>query len=84
MTLPTDTENPSADSRPRRQKGGNKTARNVLLGFAAAVVVIGLVCGLYLFNLAQTFNNGTTKIDAAFPEESTRPQRLSRSTVRRP
>ncbi|AMB41446.1 MULTISPECIES: LCP family protein [Paenarthrobacter] len=75
MTLPTNTENPPADSRPRRQKGGNKTARNVLLGFAAAVVVIGLVCGLYLFNLAQTFNNGTTKIDAAFPEESTRPQK---------
>lgn len=75
MTLPTDTENASADSRPRRQKKGNKTARNVLLGFAAVVVVVGLVCGLYLFNLAQTFNNGTSKIDSAFPEESTRPQK---------
>ncbi len=47
----------------------------MLLGFAAVVVVVGLVCGLYLFNLAQTFNNGTSKIDSAFPEESTRPQK---------
>ncbi|MFJ4029169.1 LCP family protein [Paenarthrobacter sp. NPDC089989] len=75
MTLPTDTESSSTESRPRRQKSGKKTARNVLLGFAAVVVVVGLVCGLYLFNLAQTFNNGSSKIDAAFPEESTRPQK---------
>ncbi|MFJ4209614.1 LCP family protein [Paenarthrobacter sp. NPDC089675] len=75
MTLPTDTENTSRESRPRRQKRGNKTARNVLLGFAAVVLVVGLVCGLYLFNLAQTFNNGSNKIDSAFPEESTRPQK---------
>lgn len=75
MTLPTDTENTSRESRPRRQKRGNRTARNVLLGFAAVVLVVGLVCGLYLFNLAQTFNNGSNKIDSAFPEESTRPQK---------
>lgn len=75
MTLPTDTETPSAESRPGRQKSGKKTARNVLLGFAAAVLVAGLIGGAYIFNLAQTFNSGTTKIDAAFPEESTRPQK---------
>ncbi|MCF3137982.1 LCP family protein [Paenarthrobacter sp. AR 02] len=75
MTLPTDTETPSAESRPRRQKSGKKTARNVLLGFAAAVLVAGLIGGAYIFNLAQTFNSGTTKIDSAFPEESTRPQK---------
>ncbi|WP_284986348.1 LCP family protein [Arthrobacter sp. fls2-241-R2A-172] len=75
MTHPTDTDAPSADSRPRRQKKGNKTARNVLLGFAAAVLIAGLVGGAYIFNLAQTFNSGTTKIDSAFPEESTRPQK---------
>ncbi|MCX8456781.1 LCP family protein [Paenarthrobacter ureafaciens] len=76
MTLPTDAENFSSKPRSRRRKGGTKTTRNVLLGFAAAVVVVGLVCGLYIFNLAQTFNNGTTKIEAAFPEESTRPQKV--------
>ncbi|MFE4196507.1 LCP family protein [Paenarthrobacter sp. NPDC056912] len=75
MTLPTDTETPSVDSRPRRQKSGKKTARNVLLGFAAAVLVADLIGGAYIFNLAQTFNSGTTKIESAFPEESTRPQK---------
>lgn len=75
MTLPTDTETPSAESRPRRQKSGKKTTRNVLLGFAAVVLVAGIIGGAYIFNLAQTFNSGTTKIDAAFPEESTRPQK---------
>ncbi|MET4540535.1 LCP family protein required for cell wall assembly [Arthrobacter bambusae] len=75
MTLPTDTQTPSAESRPRRQKSGKKTARNVLLGFVAAVLVAGLVGGAYVFNLAQTFNSGTTKIETAFPEESTRPQK---------
>jgi anionic cell wall polymer biosynthesis LytR-Cps2A-Psr (LCP) family protein len=75
MTLPTDTQTPSSESRPRRQKSGKKTARNVLLGFAAAVLVAGLVGGAYVFNLAQTFNSGTTKIETAFPEESTRPQK---------
>ncbi|TVU62367.1 LytR family transcriptional regulator [Paenarthrobacter nitroguajacolicus] len=75
MTLPTETETPSEESRPRRQKSGKKTARNVLLGFAAAVLVAGLIGGAYIFNLAQTFNSGTTKIETAFPEESTRPQK---------
>ncbi|XAS71250.1 LCP family protein [Micrococcaceae bacterium Sec5.1] len=73
MTHPIDTEAVATDSRPRRQKSSKKTARNVLLGFAAAVVIIGLVCGLYIFNLAQTFNSGTTKIENAFPDEATRP-----------
>jgi len=73
MTHPIDTEAVATDSRPRRQKSSKKTARNVLLGFAAAVVIIGLVCGLYVYNLAQTFNSGTTKIEAAFPDETTRP-----------
>ncbi|MDR6987980.1 LCP family protein required for cell wall assembly [Paenarthrobacter nitroguajacolicus] len=75
MTLPTDTQNSSAEDGSHRGKSGKKTARNVLLGFAAAVLVIGLVAGAYIFNLAQTYNSGTTKIDAAFPEESTRPQK---------
>lgn len=80
MTLPTETEATSAASPSRRHKNGKKTARNVLLGFAAAVLVVGLVAGAYIFNLAQTFNTGTTKIEAAFPEESTRPQKSGTAT----
>lgn len=75
MPLPTDTENSPAESRPRRQRQGKKTVRNVLLGFAAAVLIAGLIGGIYLANLAQTFNSGTTKIETAFPQESTRPQK---------
>ncbi|BCW59983.1 MULTISPECIES: LCP family protein [Micrococcaceae] len=75
MTLPTDTDNSPEVSPSGHRKSGKKTARNVLIGFAAAVLVIGLVAGAYVFNLAQTFNSGTTKIDVAFPDESTRPQK---------
>jgi LCP family protein required for cell wall assembly len=81
MTLPTETHNPSAESSSHRPKNGKKTARNVLLGFAAAVLIVGLVAGVYVFNLAQTFNSGTTKIDNAFPEESTRPQKAAGNTA---
>ncbi|MGP0224872.1 LCP family protein [Paenarthrobacter sp. NCHU4564] len=75
MTLPTEIENAEPESRPRRQKNPKKTARNVLLGFAAVVLIAGIIGGAYIYNLAQTFNSGTTKIDSAFPEESLRPQK---------
>ncbi|SEI41575.1 transcriptional attenuator, LytR family [Arthrobacter sp. yr096] len=81
MTLPTESRNPSAEPSSRPPKNGKKTARNVLLGFAAAVLIVGLVAGAYVFNLAQTFNSGTTKIDNAFPEESTRPQKAAGNTA---
>ncbi|MGO4247966.1 LCP family protein [Paenarthrobacter sp. RAF54_2] len=77
MTLPTDTENAETKSRPRRQKSPKKTARNVLIGFAAVVLIAGLIGGGYLYNLAQTFNSGTTKIESAFPDEATRPQKTA-------
>ena len=75
MTHPTDTVNHTTESLRRRRQPAKRTARNVLIGFAAAVLIAGLIGGAYLFNLAQTFNSGTTKIDSAFPEESTRPQK---------
>lgn len=75
MTLPTDTETAETESRPRRQKSPKRTARNVLIGFAAVVLLAGLIGGAYLYNLAQTFNSGTTKIESAFPDEATRPQK---------
>lgn len=77
MTLPADQET-TATERPRRAgKPPRKTVRNVLLGFAAAVLVAGLLGGAYVFNLAQTFNAGTTKIESAFPDESTRPPKTA-------
>lgn len=62
---------------PRRQnrQQNKRTGRNVLLGFATAVLVVGLIAGGYLFNLAQTFNSKTSEIEAAFPDESKRPQK---------
>lgn len=71
MTHSADAQTAEHDTRPRREKSQKKTARNVLLGFAAAVLVIA--CGAYVFKLARTFNTGTTKIENAFPDEATRP-----------
>lgn len=56
---------------PRKKK--SHTARNVLLGFLAVVLVAGTISGVYLYNLANSFNTKTQKIEHAFPEESTRP-----------
>ncbi|GEB17734.1 transcriptional regulator [Paenarthrobacter aurescens] len=81
MTLSSHAQNPSAEKGSRRQKSAKKTARNVLLGFAAAVLVVGLIAGAYVFNLVQTFNAGSTTIENAFPEESTRPQKAENNTA---
>ncbi|MCM0615317.1 LCP family protein [Paenarthrobacter sp. TYUT067] len=80
MTLPTPAQNRSAGRRSHSPKS-RKTARNVLLGFAAAVLVVGLIAGAYVFTLVQTFNSGSTKIENAFPEESTRPQKADGNTA---
>ncbi|MHC5560388.1 LCP family protein [Kocuria sp. U4B] len=50
-----------------------RTVRNVLLAFLAVVVIAALVAGLYVWNLARTFDSGTRTIDGAFPAESARP-----------
>lgn len=77
MTLPADQETTATERSCRGGKRPRKTARNVLLGFAAVVLVAGLIGGAYIFNLAQTFNAGTTKIESAFPDESTRPPKTA-------
>ncbi|ABM08587.1 putative cell envelope-related transcriptional attenuator domain protein [Paenarthrobacter aurescens TC1] len=81
MTLSNHAQNPSAEYGSHRTKKGKKTTRNVLLGFAAAVLLLGLVAGSYVFNLMQSFNSGSTKIHNAFPEESTRPQKAEGNTA---
>lgn len=39
----------------------------------AVLVVVGVVGGVYASRLANSFNDNATKIEQAFPEESTRP-----------
>ncbi|OFI39666.1 transcriptional regulator [Arthrobacter sp. SW1] len=63
-------ESAPEETAPQRKK---RTARNVLLGFLAVVLIAGVVSGFYVYNLANSFNTKTQKIENAFPEESTRP-----------
>lgn len=56
--------------RPRRAK---KTGRNTLLVILGLFVVAAIVSGIFVVNLANSFNSQTQKIAQAFPEESTRP-----------
>lgn len=48
-------------------------ARTVLLGFLGVFLIVALISGTYLFNLANTFNTESHKLDAAFPAEKGRP-----------
>lgn len=48
--------------------------RAVLLVLLALVIIIPASAGAYLFNLGRIFDSETTKIENAFPDESTRPQ----------
>ena len=48
--------------------------RAVLLVLLALVILIPAAAGAYLFNLGRIFDSETTKIENAFPAESTRPQ----------
>lgn len=48
--------------------------RAVLLVLLALVILIPASAGAYLFNLGRIFDSETTKIENAFPAESTRPQ----------
>ncbi|MCU6479918.1 LCP family protein [Arthrobacter sp. A2-55] len=60
---------PSTGDTPRR----NRTARYVLLGFLAFFVLAVVVSGVFVFNLANSFDTKAQKIDQAFPAESLRP-----------
>jgi LCP family protein required for cell wall assembly len=77
MTLPLGTQNHIKETDPRPAKTRKRRrGRSVLIAVAAAVLIATLVAGGYLFNLARTFDSNTEKIDSAFPDESTRPQKL--------
>lgn len=77
---PPNSQDTVAPSRSRDRQKSKRTGRNVLLGFAAAVLIAGLVAGGYVLNLAQTFNSAAGDIETAFPDESTRPQKTGSAT----
>jgi polyisoprenyl-teichoic acid--peptidoglycan teichoic acid transferase len=76
MTHPIDSEDITAETRSRGRRPGKKSrGRGVLIAVAVVVALVAVVAGGYLFNLAHTFDSASSKIDQAFPEESTRPQK---------
>lgn len=72
--MPVDTADqiPYEDAQRSRTKR-KKTARNVLLGVVAFFVVVAVGAGIFAFNLANSFNSKSQKIEQSFPEESARP-----------
>ena len=63
------------ERRPAKKRGGRK----ILIAVAVVVALIAVVAGGYLFNLARTFDSGSSKIEQAFPDESTRPKKTDNS-----
>ncbi|WP_113718546.1 LCP family protein [Arthrobacter dokdonensis] len=59
---------PPVPARRRRN-----TRRNVLLFFLGIFVVAAVVSGLFVYNLAHSFDTKTQKISQAFPNEASRP-----------
>ncbi len=49
------------------------TTRNVLLFFLALFLAAAVVAGMFVYNLASSFDSKTQKIPAAFPAEALRP-----------
>lgn len=77
MTLPIEAEQQATEKGPRRQKERkNRKGRAVLIVVAAMVLVAAVVAGGYIVNLAHSFDSKSEKIQSAFPEESTRPQKM--------
>ena len=63
------------ERRPVKKRRGRK----ILIAVAVVVALIAVVAGGYLFNLARTFDSGSSKIEQAFPDESTRPKKTDNS-----
>jgi len=66
---------PAPDRRSRRRLSKPVVALIVLASVLVGVLVaVGVVGGVYASRLAGSFNDNATKIEQAFPEESTRPE----------
>lgn len=75
MAFVAENQAPSEElQRPRTKK--KRTARNVLLGVVAFVLVLAVGAGVYAFNLASSFNSKSQKIEQAFPEDAARPAKV--------
>ncbi|MCO4254738.1 LCP family protein [Pseudarthrobacter cellobiosi] len=72
MTLPVETEQRDDETGVKRKK---HTGRTVIIVMAIIVLIAAVLSGSYIANLAGSFNSKTEKIESAFPEESTRPQK---------
>ncbi|WP_445154077.1 LCP family protein [Arthrobacter sp. Hor0625] len=76
------TEDPApldGGQRPRPKK--SRTARNVLLTVVAFFLVVAVGAGVYAFNLANSFNTKSQKIEQAFPAETARPAETKTDAV---
>ena len=71
-----DTPEPTR-KRKRRMSGPVKTLVILASVLVGVLVAVGVVGGIYAMNLARSYDQKTTKIPQAFPEESTRPAATS-------
>ena len=72
--MPVETEDQAPYEVAQRSRVKKKrTARNVLLSVVAFFLVVAVGAGVYAFNLANSFNSKSEKIEQAFPAESARP-----------
>ncbi|MCU1517654.1 MAG: cell envelope-related function transcriptional attenuator common domain protein [Pseudarthrobacter sp.] len=59
---------------PGKPARRHRPFRTVLLVLLALLIAVPATAGAYLWNLGQVYDSATTKIDNAFPDESTRPK----------
>lgn len=74
MSFPPILENSFEEPEPPAPRRKRKKGRAALIVTGILVLIAALVAGGYVFNLANTFNTNSDKIEQAFPEESTRPE----------
>ncbi|KRE80131.1 LCP family protein [Arthrobacter sp. Soil763] len=72
MSFYPDDQTPDAEVQRSRKKR-KRTARNILLGVVAFFLVVAVGAGVFAFNLANSFNSKSQKIEQAFPSETARP-----------
>jgi LCP family protein required for cell wall assembly len=79
MTLPVESapQHPTGAGPTSQKKQKSHKGRTVLIVVAVLVLISAAVAGGYIMNLANSFNSKTEKIQSAFPDESTRPQKAA-------
>jgi LCP family protein required for cell wall assembly len=77
FTLTSDDEDDrTPEERPRRKRRLSRGAKAIIIiaSIVVGVILIAIIgAGVYASRLASTFDDNATKIEQAFPEESTRP-----------